>query len=174
MTKKRAVAIIFAVVMLISVFAAFAACVEKPLGITDMVNYLNDISSGVAVPGVSVTVTENATQTVIYSYPTPAEDVPDEIAGVIDVMLPDLNGTSTFNYDLNLLTLGQVTEEGSIATLTAEIADMNAFMGTSGLNYSNAHFTATADTVAQRITGVELTYTFNNSFTIAVNTVYNY
>ena len=173
MTKKKAV--ILAVALIVCIVAVFAAACTTEMTTADALAVLTEASSGVAVADVTVTVTDSS-NTVIYSYPEQA-DVPAEIQGVISSFVPDMNGSGAFNYDSFNFTGLAVAQQDNVATLTGQITNMNAFMGTENLSYNGATITATIDTETMRAMTVDVAYTYSgraSNFTIAVNTVYNY
>lgn len=173
MTKKKAV--ILAVALIVCIVAVFAAACTTEMTTADALAILTEASSGVAVADVTVTVTDSS-NTVIYSYPEQA-DVPAEIQGVISSFVPDMNGSGAFNYDSFNFTGLAVAQQDNVATLTGQITNMNAFLGTENLSYNGATITATIDTETMRAMTVDVAYTYSgraSNFTIAVNTVYNY
>lgn len=173
MTKKKAV--IIAVALIVCIVAVFAAACTTEMTTADALAVLTEASSGVAVADVTVTVTDSS-NTVIYSYPEQA-DVPAEIQGVISSFVPDMNGSGAFNYDSFNFTGLAVAQQDNVATLTGQITNMNAFLGTENLSYNGATITATIDTETMRAMTVDVAYTYSgraSNFTIAVNTVYNY
>lgn len=173
MTKKKAV--ILAVALMVCIVAVFAAACTTEMTTADALAVLTEASSGVAVADVTVTVTDSS-NTVIYSYPEQA-DVPAEIQGVISSFVPDMNGSGAFNYDSFNFTGLAVAQQDNVATLTGQITNMNAFLGTENLSYNGATITATIDTETMRAMTVDVAYTYSgraSNFTIAVNTVYNY
>ena len=173
MTKKKAV--ILAVALIVCIVAVFAAACTTEMTTADALAVLTEASSGVAVADVTVTVTDSS-NTVIYSYPEKA-DVPAEIQGVISSFVPDMNGSGAFNYDSFNFTGLAVAQQDNVATLTGQITNMNAFLGTENLSYNGATITATIDTETMRAMTVDVAYTYSgraSNFTIAVNTVYNY
>lgn len=173
MTKKKAV--ILAVALIVCIVAVFAAACTTEMTTADALAVLTEASSGVAVADVTVTVTDSS-NTVIYSYPEQA-DVPAEIQGVISSFVPDMNGSAAFNYDSFNFTGLAVAQQDNVATLTGQITNMNAFLGTENLSYNGATITATIDTETMRAMTVDVAYTYSgraSNFTIAVNTVYNY
>lgn len=173
MTKKKAV--ILAVALIVCIVAVFAAACTTEMTTADALAVLTEASSGVAVADVTVTVTDSS-NTVIYSYPEQA-DVPAEIQGVISNFVPDMNGSGAFNYDSFNFTGLAVAQQDNVATLTGQITNMNAFLGTENLSYNGATITATIDTEAMRAMTVDVAYTYSGrayNFAIAVNTVYNY
>lgn len=173
MTKKKAV--ILAVALIVCIVAVFAAACTTEMTTADALEVLTEASSGVAVADVTVTVTDSS-NTVIYSYPEQA-DVPAEIQGVISSFVPDMNGSGAFNYDSFNFTGLAVAQQDNVATLTGQITNMNAFLGTENLSYNGATITATIDTETMRAMTVDVAYTYSgraSNFTIAVNTVYNY
>ncbi len=173
MTKKKAV--ILAVALIVCTVAVFAAACTTEMTTADALAVLTEASSGVAVADVTVTVTDSS-NTVIYSYPEQA-DVPAEIQGVISSFVPDMNGSGAFNYDSFNFTGLAVAQQDNVATLTGQITNMNAFLGTENLSYNGATITATIDTETMRAMTVDVAYTYSgraSNFTIAVNTVYNY
>lgn len=173
MTKKKAV--ILAVALIVCIVAVFAAACTTEMTTADALAVLTEASSGVAVADVTVTVTD-ISNTVIYSYPEQA-DVPAEIQGVISSFVPDMNGSGAFNYDSFNFTGLAVAQQDNVATLTGQITNMNAFLGTENLSYNGATITATIDTETMRAMTVDVAYTYSgraSNFTIAVNTVYNY
>lgn len=173
MTKKKAV--ILAVALIVCIVAVFAAACTTEMTTADALEVLTEASSGVAVADVTVTVTDSS-NTVIYSYPKQA-DVPAEIQGVISSFVPDMNGSGAFNYDSFNFTGLAVAQQDNVATLTGQITNMNAFLGTENLSYNGATITATIDTETMRAMTVDVAYTYSgraSNFTIAVNTVYNY
>ena len=173
MTKKKAV--ILAVALIVCTVAVFAAACTTEMTTADALEVLTEASSGVAVADVTVTVTDSS-NTVIYSYPEQA-DVPAEIQGVISSFVPDMNGSGAFNYDSFNFTGLAVAQQDNVATLTGQITNMNAFLGTENLSYNGATITATIDTETMRAMTVDVAYTYSgraSNFTIAVNTVYNY
>lgn len=173
MTKKKAV--ILAVALIVCTVAVFAAACTTEMTTADALAVLTEASSGVAVADVTVTVTDSS-NTVIYSYPEQA-DVPAEIQGVISNFVPDMNGSGAFNYDSFNFTGLAVAQQDNVATLTGQITNMNAFLGTENLSYNGATITATIDTETMRAMTVDVAYTYSgraSNFTIAVNTVYNY
>lgn len=173
MTKKKAV--ILAVALIVCIVAVFAAACTTEMTTADALAVLTEASSGVAVADVTVTVTDSS-NTVIYSYPEQA-DVPAEIQGVISNFVPDMNGSGAFNYDSFNFTGLAVAQQDNVATLTGQITNMNAFLGTENLSYNGATITATIDTETMRAMTVDVAYTYSgraSNFTIAVNTVYNY
>ena len=173
MTKKKAV--ILAVALIVCTVAVFAAACTTEMTTADALAVLTEASSGVAVADVTVTVTDSS-NTVIYSYPEQA-DVPAEIQGVISSFVPDMNGSGAFNYDSFNFTGLAVAQQDNVATLTGQITNMNAFLGTENLSYNGASITATIDTETMRAMTVDVAYTYSgraSNFTIAVNTVYNY
>ncbi len=173
MTKKKAV--ILAVALIVCIVAVFAAACTTEMTTADALAVLTEASSGVAVADVTVTVTDSS-NTVIYSYPEQA-DVPAEIQGVISSFVPDMNGSGAFNYDSFNFTGLAVAQQDNVATLTGQITNMNAFLGTENLSYNGATITATIDTETMRAMTVDVAYTYSgraSNFTIAVNTVYNY
>ena len=172
MTKKKAV--ILAVALIVCTVAVFAAACTTEMTTADALAVLTEASSGVAVADVTVTVTDSTG--VIYSYPEQA-DVPAEIQGVISSFVPDMNGSGAFNYDSFNFTGLAVAQQDNVATLTGQITNMNAFLGTENLSYNGATITATIDTETMRAMTVDVAYTYSgraSNFTIAVNTVYNY
>lgn len=173
MTKKKAV--ILAVALIVCIVAVFAAACTTEMTTADALAVLTEASSGVAVADVTVTVTDSS-NTVIYSYPEKV-DVPAEIQGVISSFVPDMNGSGAFNYDSFNFTGLAVAQQENVATLTGQITNMNAFLGTENLSYNGATITATIDTETMRAMTVDVAYTYSgraSNFTIAVNTVYNY
>lgn len=173
MTKKKAV--ILAVALIVCIVAVFAAACTTEMTTADALAVLTEASSGVAVADVTVTVTDSS-NTVIYSYPEQA-DVPAEIQGVISSFVPDMNGSGAFNYDSFNFTGLAVAQQDNVATLTGQITNMNAFLGTENLSYNGATITATIDAETMRAMTVDVAYTYSgraSNFTIAVNTVYNY
>lgn len=173
MTKKKAV--ILAVALIVCIVAVFAAACTTEMTTADALAVLTEASSGVAVADVTVTVTDSS-NTVIYSYPEKV-DVPAEIQGVISNFVPDMNGSGAFNYDSFNFTGLAVAQQDNVATLTGQITNMNAFLGTENLSYNGATITATIDTETMRAMTVDVAYTYSgraSNFTIAVNTVYNY
>ena len=173
MTKKKAV--ILAVALIVCIVAVFAAACTTEMTTADALAVLTEASSGVAVADVTVTVTDSS-NTVIYSYPEQA-DVPAEIQGVISNFVPDMNGSGAFNYDSFNFTGLAVAQQDNVATLTGQITNMNAFLGTENLSYNGATITATIDTETMRAMTVDVAYTYSGrayNFAIAVNTVYNY
>ena len=173
MTKKKAV--ILAVALIVCIVAVFAAACTTEITTADALAVLTEASSGVAVADVTVTVTDSS-NTVIYSYPEQA-DVPAEIQGVISSFVPDMNGSGAFNYDSFNFTGLAVAQQDNVATLTGQITNMNAFLGTENLSYNGATITATIDTETMRAMTVDVAYTYSGrayNFAIAVNTVYNY
>lgn len=173
MTKKKAV--ILAVALIVCIVAVFAAACTTEMTTADALAVLTEASSGVAVADVTVTVTDSS-NTVIYSYPEQA-DAPAEIQGVISSFVPDMNGSGAFNYDSFNFTGLAVAQQDNVATLTGQITNMNAFLGTENLSYNGATITATIDTETMRAMTVDVAYTYSgraSNFTIAVNTVYNY
>lgn len=173
MTKKKAV--ILAVALIVCTVAVFAAACTTEMTTADALAVLTEASSGVAVADVTVTVTDSS-NTVIYSYPEQA-DVPAEIQGVISSFVPDMNGSGAFNYDSFNFTGLAVAQQDNVATLTGQITNMNAFLGTENLSYNGATITATIDAETMRAMTVDVAYTYSgraSNFTIAVNTVYNY
>ena len=173
MTKKKAV--ILAVALIVCIVAVFAAACTTEMTTADALAVLTEASSGVAVADVTVTVTDSS-NTVIYSYPEQV-DVPAEIQGVISNFVPDMNGSGAFNYDSFNFTGLAVAQQDNVATLTGQITNMNAFLGTENLSYNGATITATIDTETMRAMTVDVAYTYSgraSNFTIAVNTVYNY
>lgn len=173
MTKKKAV--ILAVALIVCIVAVFAAACTTEMTTADALAVLTEASSGVAVADVTVTVTDSS-NTVIYSYPEQA-DVPAEIQGVVSSFVPDMNGSGAFNYDSFNFTGLAVAQQDNVATLTGQITNMNAFLGTENLSYNGATITATIDTETMRAMTVDVAYTYSgraSNFTIAVNTVYNY
>ena len=173
MTKKKAV--ILAVALIVCIVAVFAAACTTEMTTADALAVLTEASSGVAVADVTVTVMDSS-NTVIYSYPEQA-DVPAEIQGVISSFVPDMNGSGAFNYDSFNFTGLAVAQQDNVATLTGQITNMNAFLGTENLSYNGATITATIDTETMRAMTVDVAYTYSgraSNFTIAVNTVYNY
>lgn len=173
MTKKKAV--ILAVALIVCTVAVFAAACTTEMTTADALAVLTEASSGVAVADVTVTVTDSS-NTVIYSYPEKV-DVPAEIQGVISSFVPDMNGSGAFNYDSFNFTGLAVAQQDNVATLTGQITNMNAFLGTENLSYNGATITATIDTETMRAMTVDVAYTYSgraSNFTIAVNTVYNY
>lgn len=173
MTKKKAV--ILAVALIMCTVAVFAAACTTEMTTADALAVLTEASSGVAVADVTVTVTDSS-NTVIYSYPEQA-DVPAEIQGVISSFVPDMNGSGAFNYDSFNFTGLAVAQQDNVATLTGQITNMNAFLGTENLSYNGATITATIDAETMRAMTVDVAYTYSgraSNFTIAVNTVYNY
>ena len=173
MTKKKAV--ILAVALIVCTVAVFAAACTTEMTTADALAVLTEASSGVAVADVTVTVTDSS-NTVIYSYPEQA-DVPAEIQGVISSFVPDMNGSGAFNYDSFNFTGLAVAQQDNVATLTGQITNMNAFLGTENLSYNGATITATIDTETMRAMTVDVAYTYSgraSNFTIALNTVYNY
>ena len=173
MTKKKAV--ILAVALIVCIVAVFAAACTTEMKTADALAVLTEASSGVAVADVTVTVTDSS-NTVIYSYPEKV-DVPAEIQGVISNFVPDMNGSGAFNYDSFNFTGLAVAQQDNVATLTGQITNMNAFLGTENLSYNGATITATIDTETMRAMTVDVAYTYSgraSNFTIAVNTVYNY
>lgn len=173
MTKKKAV--ILAVALIVCTVAVFAAACTTEMTTADALAVLTEASSGVAVADVTVTVTDSS-NTVIYSYPEKV-DVPAEIQGVISNFVPDMNGSGAFNYDSFNFTGLAVAQQDNVATLTGQITNMNAFLGTENLSYNGATITATIDTETMRAMTVDVAYTYSgraSNFTIAVNTVYNY
>ena len=173
MTKKKAV--ILAVALIVCTVAVFAAACTTEMTTADALAVLTEASSGVAVADVTVTVTDSS-NTVIYSYPEKV-DVPAEIQGVISNFVPDMNGSGAFNYDSFNFTVLAVAQQDNVATLTGQITNMNAFLGTENLSYNGATITATIDTETMRAMTVDVAYTYSgraSNFTIAVNTVYNY
>lgn len=173
MTKKKAV--ILAVALIVCIVAVFAAACTTEMTTADALAILTEASSGVAVADVTVTVTDSS-NTVIYSYPEKV-DVPAEIQGVISSFVPDMNGSGAFNYDSFNFTGLAVAQQDNVATLTGQITNMNAFLGTENLSYNGATITATIDTETMRAMTVDVAYTYSgraSNFTIAVNTVYNY
>lgn len=172
MTKKKAV--ILAVALIVCIVAVFAAACTTEMTTADALAVLTEASSGVAVADVTVTVTDGTE--VIYSYPEQA-DVPAEIQGVISNFVPDMNGSGAFNYDSFNFTGLAVAQQDNVATLTGQITNMNAFLGTENLSYNGATITATIDTETMRAMTVDVAYTYSGrayNFAIAVNTVYNY
>lgn len=172
MTKKKAV--ILAVALIVCIVAVFAAACTTEMTTADALAVLTEASSGVAVADVTVTVTDS--NGVIYSYPEKV-DVPAEIQGVISNFVPDMNGSGAFNYDSFNFTGLAVAQQDNVATLTGQITNMNAFLGTENLSYNGATITATIDTETMRAMTVDVAYTYSgraSNFTIAVNTVYNY
>lgn len=173
MTKKKAV--ILAVALIVCIVAVFAAACTTEMTTADALAVLTEASSGVAVADVTVTVTDSSNM-VIYSYPEKV-DVPAEIQGVISNFVPDMNGSGAFNYDSFNFTGLAVAQQDNVATLTGQITNMNAFLGTENLSYNGATITATIDTETMRAMTVDVAYTYSgraSNFTIAVNTVYNY
>ena len=173
MTKKKAV--ILAVALIVCIVAVFAAACTTEMTTADALAVLTEASSGVAVADVTVTVTDSS-NTVIYSYPEQV-DVPAEIQGVISSFVPDMNGSGAFNYDSFNFTGLAVAQQDNVATLTGQITNMNAFLGTENLSYNGATITATIDAETMRAMTVDVAYTYSgraSNFTIAVNTVYNY
>lgn len=173
MTKKKAV--ILAVALIVCIVAVFAAACTTEMTTADALAVLTEASSGVAVADVTVTVTDSS-NTVIYSYPEKV-DVPAGIQGVISSFVPDMNGSGAFNYDSFNFTGLAVAQQDNVATLTGQITNMNAFLGTENLSYNGATITATIDTETMRAMTVDVAYTYSgraSNFTIAVNTVYNY
>ena len=173
MTKKKAV--ILAVALIVCIVAVFAAACTTEMTTADALAVLTEASSGVAVADVTVTVTDSS-NTVIYSYPEKV-DVPAQIQGVISNFVPDMNGSGAFNYDSFNFTGLAVAQQDNVATLTGQITNMNAFLGTENLSYNGATITATIDTETMRAMTVDVAYTYSgraSNFTIAVNTVYNY
>ena len=173
MTKKKAV--ILAVALIVCIVAVFAAACTTEMTTADALAVLTEASSGVAVADVTVTVTDSSNK-VIYSYPEKV-DVPAEIQGVISSFVPDMNGSGAFNYDSFNFTGLAVAQQDNVATLTGQITNMNAFLGTENLSYNGATITATIDTETMRAMTVDVAYTYSgraSNFTIAVNTVYNY
>ena len=173
MTKKKAV--ILAVALIVCIVAVFAAACTTEMTTADALAVLTEASSGVAVADVTVTVTDSS-NTVIYSYPEQA-DVPAEIQGVISSFVPDMNGSGAFNYDSFNFTGLAVAQQDNVATLTGQITNMNALLGTENLSYNGATITATIDTETMRAMTVDVAYTYSgraSNFAIAVNTVYNY
>lgn len=173
MTKKKAV--ILAVALIVCIVAVFAAACTTEMTTADALAVLTEASSGVAVADVTVTVTDSS-NTVIYSYPEKV-DVTAEIQGVISSFVPDMNGSGAFNYDSFNFTGLAVAQQDNVATLTGQITNMNAFLGTENLSYNGATITATIDTETMRAMTVDVAYTYSgraSNFTIAVNTVYNY
>lgn len=173
MTKKKAV--ILAVALIVCIVAVFAAACTTEMTTADALAVLTEASSGVAVADVTVTVTDSS-NTVIYSYPEKV-DVTAEIQGVISNFVPDMNGSGAFNYDSFNFTGLAVAQQDNVATLTGQITNMNAFLGTENLSYNGATITATIDTETMRAMTVDVAYTYSgraSNFTIAVNTVYNY
>ena len=173
MTKKKAV--ILAVALIVCTVAVFAAACTTEMTTADALAVLTEASSGVAVADVTVTVTDSS-NTVIYSYPEKV-DVPAEIQGVISNFVPDMNGSGAFNYDSFNFTGLAVAQQDNVATLTGQITNMNAFLGTENLSYNGATITATIDTETMRAMTVDVAYTYSGrayNFAIAVNTVYNY
>lgn len=173
MTKKKAV--ILAVALIMCIVAVFAAACTTEMTTADALAVLTEASSGVAVADVTVTVTDSS-NTVIYSYPEKV-DVPAGIQGVISNFVPDMNGSGAFNYDSFNFTGLAVAQQDNVATLTGQITNMNAFLGTENLSYNGATITATIDTETMRAMTVDVAYTYSgraSNFTIAVNTVYNY
>ena len=173
MTKKKAV--ILAVALIVCIVAVFAAACTPEMTTAAALAVLTEASSGVAVADVTVTVTDSS-NTVIYSYPEKV-DVPAEIQGVISNFVPDMNGSGAFNYDSFNFTGLAVAQQDNVATLTGQITNMNAFLGTENLSYNGATITATIDTETMRAMTVDVAYTYSgraSNFTIAVNTVYNY
>lgn len=174
MTKKKAV--ILAVALIVCIVAVFAAACTTEMTTADALAVLTEASSGVAVADVTVTVTDSGSNSVIYSYPEQA-DVPAEIQGVVSSFVPDMNGSGAFNYDSFNFTGLAVAQQDNVATLTGQITNMNAFLGTENLSYNGATITATIDTETMRAMTVDVAYTYSgraSNFTIAVNTVYNY
>ena len=172
MTKKKAV--ILAVALIVCIVAVFAAACTTEMTTADALAVLTEASSGVAVADVTVTVTDSTG--VIYSYPEKV-DVPAEIQGVISNFVPDMNGSGAFNYDSFNFTGLAVAQQDNVATLTGQITNMNAFLGTENLSYNGATITATIDTETMRAMTVDVAYTYSgraSNFAIAVNTVYNY
>lgn len=172
MTKKKAV--ILAVALIVCIVAVFAAACTTEMTTADALAVLTEASSGVAVADVTVTVTDGTE--VIYSYPEQA-DVPAEIQGVISNFVPDMNGSGAFNYDSFNFTGLAVAQQDNVATLTGQITNMNAFLGTENLSYNGATITATIDTETMRAMTVDVAYTYSGrayNFAIEVNTVYNY
>lgn len=172
MTKKKAVIIL--TVLVIGLVAVFAAACVEPMTLNDALACLADTSSSVAIPSVTVTVTEASNSQVIYSYPEPATNVPDEIAGIVTSLVPDLNGASSFSYDSGYFSDAELVVNGSVATYTAQISDMESFLGRDG-DYADANIVATIDTEAMRALTVDVTYTFEgeaNDFIIVVKTEY--
>ena len=173
MTKKKAV--ILAVALIVCIVAVFAAACTTEMTTADALAVLTEASSGVAVADVTVTVTDSS-NTVIYSYPEKV-DVPAEIQGVISNFVPDMNGSGAFNYDSFNFTGLAVAQQDNVATLTGQITNMNAFLGTENLSYNGATITATIDAETMRAMTVGVAYTYSGrayNFAIAVNTVYNY
>lgn len=173
MTKKKAV--IIAVALIVCTVAVFAAACTTEMTTADALAVLTEASSGVAVADVTVMVTDSS-NTVIYSYPEKV-DVPAEIQGVISSFVPDMNGSGAFNYDSFNFTGLAVAQQDNVATLTGQITNMNAFLGTENLSYNGATITATIDTETMRAMTVDVAYTYSGrayNFAIAVNTVYNY
>ena len=173
MTKKKAV--ILAVALIVCIVAVFSSACTTEMTTADALAVLTEASSGVAVADVTVTVTDSS-NTVIYSYPEQA-DVPAEIQGVISSFVPDMNGSGAFNYDSFNFTGLAVAQQDNVATLTGQITNMNAFLGTENLSYNGATITATIDAETMRAMTVDVAYTYSgraSNFTIAVNTVYNY
>ena len=173
MTKKKAV--ILAVALIVCIVAVFAAACTTEMTTADALAVLTEASSGVAVADVTVTVTDSS-NTVIYSYAEKV-DVTAEIQGVISNFVPDMNGSGAFNYDSFNFTGLAVAQQDNVATLTGQITNMNAFLGTENLSYNGATITATIDTETMRAMTVDVAYTYSgraSNFTIAVNTVYNY
>lgn len=173
MTKKKAV--ILAVALIVCIVAVFAAACTTEMTTADALAVLTEASSGVAVADVTVTVTDSS-NTVIYSYPEKV-DVPAGIQGVISNFVPDMNGSGAFNYDSFNFTGLAVAQQDNVATLTGQITNMNAFLGTENLSYNGATITATIDTETMRAMTVDVAYTYSGrayNFAIAVNTVYNY
>lgn len=173
MTKKKAV--IIAVALIVCTVAVFAAACTTEMTTADALAVLTEASSGVAVADVTVTVTDSS-NTVIYSYPEQV-DVPAEIQGVISSFVPDMNGSGAFNYDSFNFTGLAVAQQDNVATLTGQITNMNAFLGTENLSYNGATITATIDAETMRAMTVDVAYTYSGrayNFAIAVNTVYNY
>ena len=88
-----------------------------------------------------------------------------------------MNGSGAFNYDSFNFTGLAVAQQDNVATLTGQITNMNAFLGTENLSYNGATITATIDTETMRAMTVDVAYTYSgraSNFTIEVNTVYNY
>ena len=174
MTKKKAV-IVIAVALVLCTVAVFAAACTEEMTPQEALAVLSGSSTGVAVADVTVTVTDSSNW-VIYSYPGKA-DVPAEIQGVISSFVPDMNGTSSFDYNTANFTGLDLTAQEETASLTGEITNLNAFLGTENLMYSGGTLTASIDTVNMRPLSVDISYTYSgsdNNFAIVINTVYNY
>lgn len=174
MTKKKTAVIIITALVLCAAVLTAAACTEE---ITPKLalEYLSGVSEGVAVADVSVTVTDSS-NAVIYSYPEPAQSVPADIQSVVTAFVPDMNGNAAFNYDPLAFTGTAVAEADGIATFTAQISDLETFLGVEG-DYSDGTITATIDVATTNVLSVDISYVYNgggSDFTVTLNAVYNY